>query len=59
MSYLLSYSLQTNIYDFLRNQKMVEQRFHVEDGFVYHPLIKKDLILAKDFQLNITSSAVE
>ncbi len=51
--------MQTNIYDFLKNQKKVEQRFHIEGGFVSHPLIKKDLILAKEFQLNIASSAVE
>jgi len=59
ISFLIIYTVQTNIYDFLKNQKKVEQRFHVEDGFVCHPLIKKDLMLAKDFQINIASNAVE
>ena len=51
--------MQTNIYDFLRNQNKVEQRFRVEAGFVSHPLIKNGLILSKEFQLNIASSAIE
>jgi len=51
--------VQTNIYDFLRNQKIVKQRFHVEEGFVSHPLVKEKSILAKDFHLNIASSAME
>ncbi len=31
----------------------------MEEGFVSHPLVKEKSILAKDFQLNIASSAIE
>jgi ERCC4-related helicase len=51
--------VQSNIYDFLRDRKKVEQRFKVIGGFVSHPLVRENSILAKDFQLNIASSSME
>lgn len=55
----IQYPVQTNIYDFLKNQKKIEQKFTAEDGYISHPLVKERSILAKDFQLNIASSALE
>ena len=50
---------QTNLHDFFKREKRVEQRFRTRDGFVKHPGIRDRTIIAREFQLNIASRALD
>ena len=54
------YVVQSRLADFTEPMKEKEttHRFDVIDGFVTHPLIRPEMVIAKGFQLSIASKAI-
>ena len=52
------YVEQSRLADFAERGKDTTDRFEVIDGFVTHPLIRPEMVIAKEFQLSIASKAI-
>jgi ERCC4-related helicase len=50
--------VQSKLADFTEPMKETINRFEVKDGFVTHPLINPEKVIAKGFQLSIASKAI-